>query len=91
MFQVSKGKDAVEIANFMQKVANRTSFFGHELKDVMGILISTFELHMQQVELQNQTVRLNKSVVFTSCASGVVDKLLVSKLGLRQLGEVSVL
>jgi hypothetical protein len=91
MFQISQGKDAVKIANSMMKLAIQTSFFGHELKDVMGILSSTFELHMRQVVGQYPAIRLNKSVVFTSCASEVVDKLLVSKLGLQQLDEVRVL
>lgn len=90
MFQISEGKDAVQIAHSVQKLANHTCFFGHELKDVMGILNSTFELHMRQVVWEYPAIRLNKSAIFTSSASGVVDKLLVSKLGLQQLREVRV-
>jgi len=56
----------------------------------MGILGSIFELHMRQVVWEYPAIRLNKSVIFTSSASGIVDKLLVSNLGLQQLVEVSV-
>jgi len=90
IFQISQGKDAVKIANALQRLANHTSFFGHELQNVMGILSSTFELHMRQVVWEYPAIRLNKSVIFTSSASGVVDKLMVSNLGLQQLAEVSV-
>lgn len=45
---------------------------------------------MRQVVWEYPAIRLNKSVLFTSSASGVVDKLLVSNLGLKQLDEVSV-
>ena len=55
----------------------------------MGILSSIFELHMRQVAWDFSAIRLNKSVIFTSSASGIVDKLLVSNLGLQQLDEVS--
>jgi hypothetical protein len=91
IFQISEGKDAVQIAHSVQKLANQTSFFGHELWDVMGILNSTFELHKRQVVGQYPAIRLNKSVIFTSSATGVVDKLLVSKLGLQQLVQVRIL
>jgi hypothetical protein len=87
--QISAGRDAVKIAHYVQKSANHTSFFGHELQDVMEILKSTFELHMKQVVWEYPVIRLNKSAIFTSSATGIVDKLLVSKLGLQQLVEVS--
>ena len=90
VFQILEGKDALKIANYVQKLANCTSFFGHELQDVMEILSSIFKLHMQQVVWEYPAIRLNKSVIFTSSASGVVDKLLVSNLGLKQLDEVSI-
>jgi hypothetical protein len=88
VLQISERRDAVHIAHFVQRWANRTSFFGHELDDVFQILGSSFNLHMQQVEWQYPAIRLNKSAIFTSSATGVVDKLLVSKLGLQQLTEV---
>jgi hypothetical protein len=88
IFQISEGRDAVQIAHFIQKWANHTSFFGHELGDVLRILGSTFKLHMQQVVWEYPAIRLNKSAIFTSSATGVVDKLLESKLGLQQLVEV---
>ncbi|KDR22755.1 Latrophilin-2 [Zootermopsis nevadensis] len=85
--EISEGRDAVQIASFMQKWANRTSFFGHELSDVMRILGSTFRLHMRQVLWEYPAIRLNKSAIFTSSATGVMGRLLVSKLGLEQLVE----
>jgi hypothetical protein len=89
IFQISAGADAVKIARYVQQSANHTSFFGHELQDVMEILKSTFELHMRQVVWEYPAIRLNKSAIFTSSATGIVDKLLVAKLGLQQLVEVS--
>jgi hypothetical protein len=91
MFQISEGRDAVKIAHSIQKWANHTSFFGHELQNVMEILKSAFKLHMQQVVSEFPAIRLNKSAIFTSSATTIVDKLLVSKLGLQQLVEVSAL
>jgi hypothetical protein len=88
--QILAGTDAVKIARYVQKSANHTSFFGHELQDIMEILKSTFQLHMKQVVWEYPAIRLNKSAIFTSSATGIVDKLLVSKLGLQQLVEVSV-
>ncbi|PNF41648.1 hypothetical protein B7P43_G07626 [Cryptotermes secundus] len=85
--EISAGTDAVKIARYVQKSANHTSFFGHELQDVMEILKSTFELHMKQVVWEYPAIRLNKSAIFTSSATGIVDKLLVSKFGLQQLVE----
>jgi hypothetical protein len=89
ILQISAGRDAVKIAHYVQEAANHTSFFGHELQDVMEILKATFQLHMHQVVWEYPAIRLNKSVIFTSSATGIVDKLLVSKLGLQQLMEVS--
>jgi hypothetical protein len=91
IFQISEGQDAVKIANCVQKLANYTLFFGHELQDVMQILGSIFELHMHQIQWEYPAIRLNKSIILTTFASGVLDKLLESKLGLQQLDEVSVL
>jgi hypothetical protein len=56
----------------------------------MKILDSIYELHKRQVEFEYPAIRLNKSIIFMSSASGVLEKLVESNFGLLELCEVSV-
>ena len=81
------------IAGQIDKHANYTLFFGHEMQDILMLLNYTFDLHIKQLLdrywIETPNIRLEKSTIFTELATAVLDKLLQCRIAILQLEEVS--